>query len=132
MYSTHAVQRLGPKVLALVCMLTGCGDDPLHFSPSSLPEGELGRPYSVMITVSDNDTPVGDMTVEGSLPPGLTLISGKWTDPPGQPERPGPNQALISGTPSEAGTFPFTIQVFCNGTNTSGQRGSVNYSITVR
>jgi Putative Ig domain len=124
--------RLGANVLALVCLLTGCGDDALHFSPSKLPDGKLGESYAAMITVSENDTPVGDVTVEGSLPPGLTLTSGKWTDPPGQPDRPGPAQALVAGTPSEAGTFPFTIHAHCVGTNTQGQTGSVKYSITVR
>jgi Putative Ig domain len=130
--STIANGRLGANLLVLVCLLTGCGDDALHFSPSRLPDGKLAEAYAAMITVSENDTPVGAVTVEGALPPGLNLTSGKWTDPPGQPDRPGPNQALIAGTPTEAGTFPFTIHAHCVGTNTHGQQGSIKYSITVR
>jgi hypothetical protein len=39
--------------------------------------------------------------------------------------------AKISGVPEEAGTFTFTVRVWCYGTNVSAQQGEKEYSILV-
>jgi hypothetical protein len=94
----------------------------LQFSPDSLPDAQVGQAYSVAITISGNETPVGQMSIaEGDLPAGLALQheGGKST-------------ATISGTPKEAGEFEFTLAAWCLGTNVSGQTGQRDYRLVVR
>jgi hypothetical protein len=94
----------------------------LTFSPTELPEAEVGQSYQVTIVISDNHTPVGDVFLEsGTLPPGLTLTFLESTD-----------TAEISGTPEEAGTFEFVIGAWCFGTNVSGDTGEHAYTLVVR
>jgi hypothetical protein len=39
--------------------------------------------------------------------------------------------AWIYGTPTQAGTFPITLSVWCYGTQESGQTGEKQYTIMV-
>ena len=67
----------------------------LTVTSTSLPAGTLGVPYLATLTASGGTGTYSWSVSGGSLPPGLTLtVSG-----------------IISGTPSTAGTFTFTIQV---------------------
>ena len=109
-------------VLAVALAACDSGRPPLEFDPDSLPAGAVGSAYQADITVSRNVTPVGGASVApGTLPPGLTLelVPG------------GSDTARISGTPTTAGTFEFTVSVWCFGTNVSGQAGEQRYTITV-
>lgn len=93
----------------------------VSFSPTALPEAVQGQPYEATITVSDNDTPAGDIFVEsGTLPPGLTLTFIEGTD-----------TAEIGGSPEAAGTYAFVVGTWCFGTNVSGETGSQGYSLIV-
>jgi hypothetical protein len=86
-----------------------------------LPEAEAGVPYEATISISQNRTPVGGISLsEGTLPPGLELV---YT----QAE----NTGIITGTPTQDGTFAFTISVWCFGTQESGQTGDKQYTIVV-
>ena len=60
------------------------------------PPGEVGVPYSRQLTVTDGTAPYTWSVSSGSLPPGLTLNS---------------SSGLLSGTPTTAGTYSFTVQV---------------------
>jgi hypothetical protein len=94
---------------------------PLRFEPESLPAGQVGAAYEAQIRITDNITPVGDMSIaEGSLPPGLEFIRVEGED-----------AAKISGVPQEAGTFTFRVDVWCFGTQVSGQAGQKEYTIVV-
>jgi hypothetical protein len=66
---------------------------PMTFTPTTLPAGTTGIAYSQTFTVKAG-TGSGDsaLSIGGALPGGLTL-SGK----------------TLSGTPTEAGTFPITV-----------------------
>jgi hypothetical protein len=109
-------------VLIFPVLLLGCGKPALSFSPASLPQAYVGKAYQVNINISQNSTPVGSLTVEkGNLPPGLTLQFNKGTD-----------SGVITGTPTEAGSFKFTLNVWCMGTNSPGQTGSHDYTILVK
>ncbi|HEX6291400.1 MAG TPA: Ig domain-containing protein [Herpetosiphonaceae bacterium] len=117
------------RVLSLILLvlaglvLTACGDTrpALTFSPDALPAARVGQPYTATITVSGNVTPVGGAGVEpGSLPPGLVLQHRNEDD-----------QIEITGTPEASGTFTFTIDVWCYGTNQSGQTGERSYTLVV-
>ena len=67
--------------------------DPVAITISSLPPAKAGTPYAAEISTTGGVLPVGLSLKKGSeLPTGLTLGKGK-----------------ISGTPSTAGSFSFTI-----------------------
>jgi hypothetical protein len=109
--------------LALTAVL-GCTPRPaLEFSPATLPDAQVGSPYAATITVSQAVTPVGGASVQdGALPAGLNLALAK--DPA--------DTIQISGMPTVAGTFSFTIYVWCYGTNVSGQTATQGYSLVVK
>jgi len=62
--------------------------------PSNLPGGEEGKAYSYSIPTSGGTPPLTFNISSGSLPPGLNLSSS----------------GIISGIPSSAGTFSFTLR----------------------
>jgi hypothetical protein len=68
----------------------------LAVSASALPEGTVGTPYSSIIAATGGTQPYSWSISTGSLPSGLTL-SG--------------TSGSISGTPTSAGQFSFTVKV---------------------
>jgi hypothetical protein len=109
-------------VAACFCTVPDTDRPPLVISPDQLPEAQVGEPYSVTITVSDNETPVYYIAIsDGDLPPGLTLTYQE-----------NESMAEISGTPEQVGEFTFTIIAACLGTNISGQGGTWEYTIVVK
>jgi hypothetical protein len=107
--------------LALTAVV-GCWPEPaLQFSPTTLPDAQVGSPYAATITISGAENPVGHASVEdGSLPAGLNLDVIYY-----QPY----NTIQISGTPTAAGTFSFSIHVMCVD---STQEGTQGYTLVVR
>ena len=78
----------------------GCsGPSALTITTASLPGGTVNQAYSQPVTATGGTTPYGWSVVSGSLPPGLSL------SPTGTPS------ATISGTPTTAGSYNFTVQV---------------------
>lgn len=67
-------------------------------SPATLTAGTLGQSYSYQLQTSGGIAPITFSLISGSLPSGLTL---------------GAN-GLISGTPSSAGNYPFTVSATDN------------------
>lgn len=63
-------------------------------SPSTLSSSTVGQAYSYQVQSSGGQLPVTYSLVSGSLPPGLSLSS----------------TGLISGTPTTAGSYSFTIR----------------------
>jgi hypothetical protein len=109
--------------LALTAVL-GCTPQPaLQFSPATLRDAQVGSPYAATITVSQAVTPVAGASVQdGALPAGLDLALAKEPD----------NTIQISGTPTVAGAFSFTIEVWCYGTNVDGQTATQGYTLVVK
>ena len=94
---------------------------PLKIEPDSMPNAQTGVAYEVEMRVSDNVTPVSNVSISsGSLPAGLELVFVDHVD-----------GAKISGVPEETGTFAFTVVVGCFGTMVSGQSGEKEYVIVV-
>ena len=60
------------------------------------PAGEINTPYSDQLTMTGGTSPITWSVSAGSLPPGLTLD---------------PATGLLSGTPTSAGTYSFTVKV---------------------
>jgi hypothetical protein len=123
------VRRSGRISVIIACALAltavfGCMPrSALQFSPTTLPDAQLGSPYAATITVTQAATPVGGASVQdGALPTGLDLALAK------EPI----NTIQISGTPTAAGTFTFTISVWCYGTQVSGQTATQGYTLVVK
>ena len=96
--------------------------EPLKFDPPSLPNAKVDVPYAVEIKITKNVTPVGDFVVDPKmLPLGLELVIVEDVA----------DTARITGVPEKAGTYTFTINVWCYGTMVSGQMGSKEYTIVV-
>jgi subtilisin family serine protease len=70
--------------------------DVLSISTTSLPGGTVGQSYSQTLSATGGKTPYTWSVSSGNLPPGLTL---------------GGSSAVISGTPTSAGSYSFTVQV---------------------
>lgn len=81
-------------------------------SPSVLPDGAVGVAYNQTIVASGGTAPYTFTVSSGTLPDGLNLDS---------------NTGVISGTPTAAGSFPFTITA----TDNNGCQGSQNYTINI-
>jgi hypothetical protein len=114
-------------VLALVTFSCSLGNissksDVLQFSPDTLPDGQVGQAYKVVVGISNQRTPAFNLGAGNDrLPPGLkgTFDQGKQT-------------YTIEGTPIQAGTFSMTISALCYGTNVSGQSGQKEYRLVIK
>lgn len=85
----------------------------LSITTTSLPGGVQGTPYSSSVAATGGIAPYSFTISNGSLPTGLTMSSG----------------GLISGTPTNTGTFNFTVQA--TDSSTPPQAVTANLSITV-
>ncbi|CAM5484998.1 hypothetical protein MAUB1S_08134 [Mycolicibacterium aubagnense] len=83
----------------------------LGITPGALTDATAGASYSVQLSADGGVAPYGYVLQSGRLPNGLTLVEG-----------------LISGTPTEAGSFPLTVQA----TDAFGQSVSIGYVLEVR
>jgi subtilisin family serine protease len=83
---------------------------PPTITTTSLPEGTVGVPYSQTLQVTAGTPPYAWSLDPGPLPGGLTLDSSTGT---------------ISGTPTSAGSYPFTAKVTDNATQTDTQALSI-------
>jgi hypothetical protein len=82
----------------------------LTILPPTLPNGVVCEPYVQPITPSCGTPPYACSVVAGALPPGLTLTS-----------------CVISGTPTKAGAFSFTVRV----TDSQGSTTTLPYTIVI-
>ena len=123
----------GRIVRAIACALVltlvvGCDRPALQFSPTTLPDAQVGSAYSATITVSQAETPVYSATVAvGALPAGLDLTLDHSSVGDGHSYT-----IQIAGTPTVTGTFKFTIEADCNGTSVNGQTATQAYTIVAK
>jgi hypothetical protein len=107
-------KQTGSKALSITINLPS----PPVISPTTLPNGNVGSPYSQTLSVS------------GGLGPTFTWIVSSGTLPAGLTFTPNNTTAKISGTPATAQTnVGFTIQV--TDSSVSPQSGTQNYSVTI-
>jgi hypothetical protein len=76
---------------------------------TGLPNGSQVFPYSAQLAATGGTLPYSWSIISGSLPPGLTLSSA----------------GVISGTPTAAGTFNFTVKVTDAASNSATQNLSM-------
>jgi hypothetical protein len=81
-------------------------------NPATLPNGTVGTAYNQIVSASGGTPPYAFAVSSGALPTGLTLNS---------------STGAITGTPTAAGTFTFTITA----TDATGCSGSRLYTITI-
>lgn len=80
-------------------------------SPTTLPAATAGTAYSQTLTASGGTSPYTFSVTSGALPAGLSLSSG----------------GVLSGTPTVAGSFSFTVTA----TDSASHTGSQAYTLTV-
>jgi hypothetical protein len=83
----------------------------LGITTTSLPSGAVAVPYSATLSAANGVAPYTWTVASGEVPPSLSLQS----------------QGQISGTPSEAGTFSFAVEV----KDSSGSTANANLSINI-
>jgi len=81
-------------------------------TPSTLPDGAVGDPYSLTMTLSGGASPFTWTQPSGTLPTGLTLSSG----------------GVLSGTPSADGAFSFDVMV----TDHNGSTDRTTLTVTIQ
>lgn len=118
------MKRFGRVVVLVSCFMLGltltrCGGSyqpgpSLSITPTSLPNGTLGTPYSQTIEAGGGVAPF-TWTVVGALPHNLQLA-------------PSGNTATVSGTPdTEANTVAFSIKV----TDSANESATQSYSVSM-
>ena len=101
-----------PGSRAYIIIITNPGCPVITVNPPTLPQGVIGTPYNQTITASGGVSPYTFAVTAGALPPGLIL---------------NPTSGIISGTPTTAGQFNFTITA----TDANGCFGLRAYSIVI-
>jgi Putative Ig domain len=91
---------------------------PLSVGTKSLPNGTVGTLYSATLAASSGTAPYTWLMTSGSLPGGL-----------GSPPGTLPTTGIISGTPTTAGTYTFTVQV--TDSSSPPQTATETLSITI-
>jgi hypothetical protein len=90
---------------------------PLAVSSADLPTASVGASYSDTVTMANGTGPYQAVLISGTLPPGVALSPGA-----------SPNSGwLISGTPTTAGSYNFSVLV----TDADGQSTTQPFTLVV-
>lgn len=108
---TGSVQCWSLSVVPVTCTpgSGACACPAISISPTSLPSGTQGTSYSQPLSQTGAISPT--WSVQGTLPPGLTLD---------------PSTGVLSGTPTSSGSYDFVVVA-----TASGCSGSRAYSISI-
>jgi hypothetical protein len=108
------------KVFIIAVLLTGLDTllygQPLVFSPPTLPDGLYGSAYaSQTLTVTGGMAPYSFSVTSGALPPGISLSPG----------------GMLSGNPTAAGAYSFTVTAQDNSPSPGPYTGAQAYTLTI-
>lgn len=84
---------------------------PLAVTTTTIPGGTVGTNFSAALAATGGTTPYSWSTTKGALPPGLLLQQ---------------SSGAISGNPTAAGQYSFTVQVLDAASNTASAQLSIN------
>jgi hypothetical protein len=102
----------GTKASATISLNVGAGVlTPVSIVTNSLPAGTVGTAYSATVLAVNGTTPYSFTVSAGSLPAGLSLSTA----------------GALSGTPTTAGTYNFTVKV----TDAKSGTATASFSVTV-
>lgn len=105
-----AANQIASKPLTVT---VGATSSPLQISTTSLPNASLNAVYPTTALAASGGTPPYAWSVQtGTLPPGINLAGG-----------------VVSGTPTAAGVYPFTIQA--SDASQPAQTATRSFTITV-
>lgn len=108
-FTVTATDFNGASVSRAFSLVVAC--PAVTLSPTTLPGGQVGAAYTQTLTATGGGTPSFAMST-GTVPPGLTLNTAT---------------GALTGTPTQAGTFTFTIRA----TATGGCTGTREYTLTI-
>ncbi|NVI85585.1 putative Ig domain-containing protein, partial [Janthinobacterium sp. BJB401] len=91
------------------------GTPSITVAPATVPGAAIGAAYSQSISAANGLAPYTYAISAGALPSGLSLSSG----------------GVLSGTPTAAGTFNFTVRADDSSTGSGPYSGARGYSLTV-
>ncbi len=103
-------------ILAIVLSATSSLLGQVKITTTSLPNGTVGTPYSATINTRLGAAPFIWTVSVGSLPPGIGMTPSGDT-----------RSALLSGTPTTAGSYAFGITVQGKG----GHRSTAKYTVAI-
>lgn len=109
---SSATPQTATKALGIT--ISPAGPAPLSITTTSLPNGQTGTAYSTTLAATGGTTAYSWSVTTGALPAGLSLAASTGT---------------VSGTPSQSGTFSFTVQV--TDSSSPAQMASKALSITI-
>jgi Putative Ig domain len=122
-FTVSGTDNSGISIAPMTYQITVVGNfqpPPLKINGSSvLPSGTVGTEYANVFSVSGGSIPYTWSVLSGQLPPGLTLTSDITLSQTGDD---------LSGTPTTAGTFTFTMQV----TDGQGTQASQQFRLTIQ
>ncbi|MBH8567410.1 putative Ig domain-containing protein [Microvirga sp. STS02] len=107
----YATNSVGTSYGAVVSFTTSA----IVVAPATLPAGTAGAAYSQTITASGGTAPYTYAITAGALPAGLTLSSA----------------GVLSGTPTAAGTFNFTVRATDASASPGPYSGTQAYTLTI-
>ncbi|HKQ57603.1 MAG TPA: putative Ig domain-containing protein, partial [Candidatus Eisenbacteria bacterium] len=110
-FTVTATDAAGCEGLRAYSLVIDVGCPAITVLPASLPNGSISVAYSQSLSASAGTPPFTFAVTVGSLPPGLTLTPA----------------GLLSGTPTTAGPFSFTVEV----TDANACTGSTAYTLTI-
>ena len=122
-FTVSGIDYNGISIAPMTYQITIVGNyqpPPVTINGSSvLPSGTFETYYTNVFSVSGGSIPYTWSILAGQLPPGLALKSDITLSQTGDD---------LSGTPTAAGTFTFTIQV----TDGQGNQASQQFSLTIQ
>ncbi len=108
------LSSLCPGSRSYTLTVTGASCPTLTINPASLPAGQSGVIYGQTVMASGGGEPYSFTLSAGALPTGLTLFSL-------------PGGGVLTGTPTVAGNFNFTVRA----TDANGCQGTRDYTLTI-
>jgi hypothetical protein len=106
-----------PSLSVLLLVAAPAFASSISITTSSLPNGTVQTPYSATVKTSGGCTPVKWAVASGSLPAGVSMTPSTST-----------TSAALTGTPSKAATYSFTVSA----TGCGGHAATKAYTVTVQ
>jgi len=109
--------KLPSLTFLLLALVSQCMASGIQIKTTQIPNGVLKDSYSAVVTASGGCTPYKWKVSSGTLPTGVTMKASSST-----------TSATLSGTPSKAATYSFTLSA----TGCGGHVATASYKVVVQ